>query len=128
MTKRLIPVLESNANAHLIYITTGLVYAPKAAYPVYCATKSALHSFIRTLRMQASHLSTSIHEVLMPAVDTPFHKGETPTIAISAPTAVAEMIERLEKGQLEIKVGAVKVLKPLSRLAPNFAMKKVNSV
>ena len=34
----------------------------------------------------------------------------------------------VEKGQLEIKVGAVKILQPLSRLAPNFAMKKVNSV
>ena len=68
------------------------------------------------------------HEVLMPAVDTPFHDGNPPKMSISAEKAVEEMLKKLEKGAEEIKIGGVKLLHPLSRVAPNFAVKKVNSL
>ena len=128
LTKLFFPFLKQNKNPRIIYVTTGLVYAPKAAYPIYCATKSALHSFIQTLRMQAADKQMDFHEVLMPAVDTPFHNGNPPNMTISAQKAVEEMLKKLEKGAREIKVGAVKLLHPLSRVAPNFAIKKVNSL
>ena len=128
LTKQFLPIIQKNHNPRIVYITTGLVYAPKAAYPIYCATKAALHSFVQTLRMQGSEQQIGLHEVLMPAVDTPFHKGNPPKMIISAEAAVEEMINKLEKGVAEIKVGAVKFLHPLSRVAPNFAIKKVNSL
>lgn len=128
LTKLLFPILIKNKSPKIIYITTGLVYAPKAAYPVYCATKAALHSFVQTLRMQAAEQPIDIHEVLLPAVDTPFHKGNPPKLVISTQQAVEEMLNKLEKGAKEIKVGPVKLLHPLSRVAPTFAIKKVNSL
>ena len=128
LTKQLIPILIKNESPKIIYITTGLVYAPKAAYPIYCATKAALHSFVQTLRMQATEQQIDLHEVLLPAVDTPFHKGNPPKLVISTQKAVEEMLNKLEKGAKEIKVGGVKILHPLSRVAPNFAIKKVNSL
>ena len=128
LTKELFPILIKNEAPRIIFITTGLVYAPKAAYPIYCATKAALHSFIQTLRMQATEQPIDLHEVLLPAVDTPFHDGSPPKLVISTQQAVEEMLNKLEKGAKEIKVGAVKLLHPLSRVAPNFAIKKVNSL
>ncbi len=127
LTKLFSPHLEKNPGSAIIYITTGLVYSPKAAYPIYCATKSALHSFIKTLRWQIKDIPISIYEVLMPAVDTPFHRGNPPQIAISPNKAVKEMMDKLEKDQKEIKIGPVGVLHYLSRIAPGFTMKKVNS-
>jgi hypothetical protein len=38
------------------------------------------------------------------------------------------VIEKLEKGKQEIHVGKVKLLYLLSRMAPNFAFKKLNSL
>ncbi len=128
LTKEFTPIIAKNQNARIIFVTTGLVYAPRAVYPIYCATKSALHSFTQSLRFQVGDLPISIHEVLMPAVNTPFHQGKPPKIAISVETAVSEMCKKLEKEQLEIRIGGVNLLYIVSRIAPSFALQKVNAL
>lgn len=128
LTKLFLPILEKNENSRIIFVTTGLIYVPRAIYPVYCATKAALHSFVKTLRLQLKARSIKIVEVLMPAVDTPFHEGNPPKIAIMPQKAVREMIIKLEKDCLEIKVAGVKILYTLSRIAPAFAFKKINEL
>lgn len=42
--------------------------------------------------------------------------------------SVKEMLARLHQNKLEIKIGAVKLLFYLSRIAPGFAFKKINSL
>ncbi len=64
----------------------------------------------------------------MPPVDTPWHNGKPPKRAITVEKAVAEMLIKLEKGQKEIRVAVVKILYFLSRVAPSFALKKVNEL
>ena len=124
----LIPVLENNKNAEIINITTGLIYIPRALYPFYNATKAALHSFTQVLRTQMNGKQINVVEVMFPAVDTPWHQRNPPKIAISPEKAVGEMIIRLKKSKPEIRVGGAKVLYKMSRLAPGFAFKKVNSL
>lgn len=128
LIKHLHPVLEKNNNPAIINITTGLVYAPKADYPFYNATKAALHSFTQVLRIQLKDTNFRVIEVLFPAVKTPWHKGKPPKIAITVEKAVNEMIKGLEKGKVEIKVAGVKILYNLFRIAPGFALKKINSL
>ncbi|MDH5681466.1 MAG: SDR family NAD(P)-dependent oxidoreductase [Spirochaetota bacterium] len=128
LTKLFFPLINRNINPTMIYITTGLVYAPKAVYPIYNATKSALHSFVQTLRLQLKDQPINILEVLMPAVDTPWHKGNVPKIAISAEKAVEEMCRKLNKDKKEIRIGKVNLLYLVSRIAPAFALKKINSI
>ncbi|NJO91847.1 MAG: SDR family NAD(P)-dependent oxidoreductase [Chloroflexia bacterium] len=111
LSKLLIPVLERNTNSKLINVTTGLVYAPKAAYPFYNATKAALHSFTQVLRIQMEKVSKlSIVEVMFPAVDTPWHNGNAPKIAIPVESAVNEMLEKLGNGEIEIKIAKVNLI------------------
>ncbi len=129
LAKLLIPVLEKNLHPKLINVTTGLVYVPKAVYPFYNATKAALHSFTQVLRLQMEKVSKlSIIEVMFPAVDTPWHNGNTPKIAIPVEAAVNEMIKKVEKGEEEIKIAKVNLIYKISRLAPKFALKKINSL
>lgn len=128
LTKLISPILEKNVQPKIINITTGLAYIPRPDYPFYCATKAALHSFTKVLRVQSENRSIQIIEVMFPAVDTPWHDGNPPSIAISPEEAVAEMIRKLEKDEEEIHVGKVKLLYLLSRFAPNFAFKKLNSL
>jgi len=128
LTKLFLPLLEQHKNAKLIYITTGLVYTPRTVYLTYCATKAALHSFIQTLRVQLAQVPVGIIEVLMPAVDTPFHEGDPPKIAISVEKAVEETVRKIEKGQTEIKVAGTKILYFLARLAPSIAFRKINGL
>ncbi|MDB4292056.1 SDR family NAD(P)-dependent oxidoreductase [Maribacter sp.] len=128
LSKHCIPILERNKNPKIINITTGLVYAPRAIYPFYNATKAALHSFTQVLRLQLKSSAISIVEVMFPAVDTPWHSGNVPDIAITVERAVAEMLAGLENEKYEIKVGKVKLLQRLSRIAPSFALRKINGL
>lgn len=128
LARMLYPVLLKQPNAKIINITTGLVYAPRADYLFYNATKAALHSFTQVLRHQLRNEPVKIIEVLFPVVDTPWHKGNVPKIAISPQKAIEEMISKLEKNPDEIRIGAVKLLYFLSKIAPKFAFKKINSL
>lgn len=124
----LIPVLERNKKSEIINITTGLIYTPRAVYPFYNATKAALHSFTQVLRQQMTGRNINIAEVMFPAVDTPWHQGKPPKIAISVKNAVIEMIKGVKKNKPEIRIGSAKMLYKISRIAPGFALKKVNSL
>lgn len=128
LIKNMLPVMRNNERPSVINITTGLVYCPRAVYPFYNATKAALHSFTQVLRIQLKETEVNIIEVLFPAVNTPWHKGKPPKIAISTDKAVNEMIIGLKKGKKEIKIAGVKLLSILARVAPKFALHKINSL
>lgn len=128
LCKKLATTIAENQNPLIVNITTGLVYSPKAMYPLYNATKAALHSFTQVLRIQLAKTNIKVTEVFFPAVDTPWHKGNPPKIAISAYRAVGEMLKGLEKGKEEIRVGKAKLIYRISRIAPKLAIKKINSL
>jgi uncharacterized oxidoreductase len=128
LAKLFLPLLEQKKSSAIINITTGLVYAPRAVYPIYNATKAALHSFTQVLRQQMKKSSIKVIEVMMPVVDTPWHKGDVPKIAIPVSKAVNEMISKVESDKLEIRIGAVRILYVLSRIAPAFAFRKINQI
>jgi len=127
LIKLLFPVLINNPHPKIINITTGLVYVPRVDYPFYNAMKSALHSFTMVLRHQLKDEPIKIIEVLFPSVDTPWHRGNPPKTAITSERAINEMMTGLQSNKDEIKVGRVKILYFLTRIAPEFAFLKVNA-
>jgi uncharacterized oxidoreductase len=128
LIKLLYKTLSANDSSAIINITTGLIYAPRVIYPFYNSSKSALHSFTQTLRIRLKNEKTKVFEVMFPAVDTPWHQGNPPKIAIGVEKAVAGMLIGLEKDKPEIRVGGAKILYLISRIAPGFALKKVNQI
>jgi uncharacterized oxidoreductase len=128
LIKLLYKTLSANDSSAIINITTGLIYAPRVIYSFYNSSKSALHSFTQTLRIRLKNEKTKVFEVMFPAVDTPWHQGNPPKIAIGVEKAVAGMLIGLEKDKPEIRVGGAKILYLISRIAPGFALKKVNQI
>ncbi|MCG8310194.1 MAG: SDR family NAD(P)-dependent oxidoreductase [Cytophagales bacterium] len=128
LAHKLLPLLLKNSDPGIINVTTGLAYTPRAAYPFYSATKAALHSFTQVLRYQLRHNDIKVIEAVFPAVDTPWHKGNAPKIAIPAGKAVDEMIHGIRRDKDEIRIGKVKLIYLISRMAPKFAFKKINSL
>lgn len=126
LTKLFSALLLKNKHPKLINISTGLVYAPKASYPFYNATKAALHAFTQTLSMQAVTSKLKIIEALLPVVDTPWHKGPVPTSAISSEQAAQEILDGIAKGKNEIRVSKVELLYWIARIAPKLAVKIIN--
>lgn len=128
LSKLFLNHLSQQPGSAIINITTGLVYIPRTVYPFYNATKSALHSFTQTLRHQLKNRPMEITEVLFPAVNTPWHNGTPPKIAISPEKAIDEMLEGLGKNRTEIKIAGVKKLYFLSRLFPKVAFRIMNNL
>jgi uncharacterized oxidoreductase len=128
LIKLFYPTLIKNSNSKIINITTGLVYAPRGMYTFYNATKSALNSFTQVLRYQLKNEPIHIIEVFFPVVNTPWHNGNAPKIAISPEKAVTEMMNGIALKKDEIRIAKVKMLYLLSRIAPKFAFKKINSL
>src|SRR5207247_2813480 len=65
-----IPHLKKQAHPAIMNVTSGLSFAPMANVPIYCATKSALHSFTLSLRHQLSSTPIRVIEIIPPAVNT----------------------------------------------------------
>lgn len=128
LIKLLYNTISANESPAIINITSGLIFAPRVIYPFYNSSKSALHSFTQTLRIYLKNEKTEVFEVMFPAVNTPWHKGTPPKIAIRVEEAVSQMIKGLEKGESEIRVGGAKILYLMSRVAPGFALRKVNTI
>ncbi len=122
------PHLKKQPTAAIINITTGLIYFPKAAYPFYCAAKSALHSYTRSLRWSLRGSGVRIIEVMMPLVDTTFHKGRLPATsqAISPQKAAELCIRDIEKGKQTVRIGTTARMRWIAALFPDKGIKLVN--
>jgi uncharacterized oxidoreductase len=65
-----VPQLKKQENAVLVNVSSGLAFVPYALYPVYCATKAAVHSFSLSLRHQLKDSGVKVIELIPPYVKT----------------------------------------------------------
>ena len=82
----------------------------------------------QSMRYRFEKLGIKVVEILYPAVDTPFHDGHAPDIAIEPERAARLALRGLDKGKSEVRVHVVSQLHVLSRLAPKTTMRLINKV
>ncbi len=63
-------LLSLKREGTLVTVSSGLGYVPLPFYPIYCATKAAIHSLSVTLRAQLAGTNMNIIELVPPYVDT----------------------------------------------------------
>lgn len=73
----LLPHLRRRPQAALITVSSGLAFVPRAANPVYSATKAAIHSWTQSLRHQLRDTSVKVHEIAPPLVATELTPGQS---------------------------------------------------
>src|SRR5713101_8137248 len=66
----LLPHLQRMENATLVNVSSGLGFVPLARFPVYCATKAAVHSFCLSIRRQLRATGVKVIEIVPPYVAT----------------------------------------------------------
>jgi uncharacterized oxidoreductase len=115
-----VPHLAKKEKAYIMTVTSGLGFAPISLFPVYCATKAAIHSFSLTLRHQLRNTSIRVIEIVPPAVDSDLNpegrakRGLTSTGTTSAQFA-ASVFEGLKKNEAEIGHGMSNIIRNSSR-------------
>ena len=103
LTQSLLPHMRGQADARVVFVTSGLALAPKRSSPVYCANKAGLRSFAKSLRAQLRHAKwpIGVTEALPPLVDTDMTRGRGRG-KISPQAAASQIVRGIESGKSEI--------------------------
>ncbi|WNO08026.1 SDR family oxidoreductase [Teredinibacter sp. KSP-S5-2] len=123
-----LPLLKRTEQAAIINITTGLIYLPKAQQAFYCAAKSALHSYTQSLRWSLQDTGIQIIEVIMPLVNTNFHKGTLPSSIEAMPANIAaqKTIRAIRQDKHEIRLGKSNLARYLAYFLKKTGMRLIN--
>ena len=111
LIQELLPQLGRQPEATIINVTSGLAFAPLAVFPVYCATKAALHSFTLTLRYQLRDSQIEVIEIAPPIVasglrsEASAQRNPAAASAVTPEEFVEQAVPLLEKGGPEVLVG-----------------------
>ncbi|KAB5488917.1 SDR family oxidoreductase [Flagellimonas hadalis] len=120
LTALLLPLLLRNKNSAVINVGSGLFIAPKKTAPVYCATKSAIHSFSKTLRYQLEETNIKVFEIIPALIDTPMTEGRGKS-KLTPEQLVDEFMHNFRSDKLESYIGKTKLLKLINRLSPKLS-------
>jgi uncharacterized oxidoreductase len=120
MTRLALPLLEASREGGVVFVSSPVALAAVPGFAVYAATKAALHSLARSLRAELRPKGIRVFEVMPPVVDTgPVSSLDVPKVQ---PASVAEAIAAgIARDREEIRIGRIKALVPLARLAPRLA-------
>ena len=126
-----IPLLLKQKEAAIVNVSSGLGFVPMAWFPVYCATKAAVHSFSLSLRHQLRNTSIKIFEIIPPMVDTELDKGARRGRGQQnrgiPPAEVAEAtLKALENNEYEVAVGMAEGLRMGARNNPEETFQNMN--
>jgi uncharacterized oxidoreductase len=108
VTGMFLPVLLEKRNGAIVNVTSGLGLIPLSIFPVYSATKAAMHSFTISLRHQLRHSNLKVFEVIPPTVYDTYLKGrpmDRNDYSISTSEMTDAFIEGLKKDSYEITAG-----------------------
>ena len=100
-----IPHLTRQPNAVLLNVSSALGFVPLARFPVYCATKAAVHSFTLSLRHQLKGAGVKVIELIPPYVATELGgPAERPSVpVVPSPCRwqrfIAETMKELASGR-----------------------------
>ena len=126
-----LPLLKKSESPVLVNVSSGLAYVPFAQAPVYSGTKSALHFWTRSIRLQLKPHNIKVIELLPPVVDTPLAHGadiaKDDNLKPMSPEKLAnDFWKGYTKGVEEITPGISKALKIMSKLASKLIFKQLN--
>jgi uncharacterized oxidoreductase len=112
-----IPHLATRPGATLLNVSSGLAFVPMARFPVYSATKAAIHAWTVSLRHQLRNSGVSVIELIPPWVATELGSPGKPAVssavgrgAMPLNAFIAETMKDLESGADELAIADAKRL------------------
>ncbi len=134
MIQQFLPHLKTKKTSAILNVTSGLALIPFPISPIYGATKSGLRSYTKSLRIQLKKTNIKVFELIAPGANTPLSdkfKGDVDSNSSSImqpDKVVAVAIKGMQNDTLEIYPGIAKVLKIMSRLAPNLIFSQMAKI
>jgi uncharacterized oxidoreductase len=121
--------LRMQSMTAIVNVSSGLGLVPLAKFPIYCATKAAIHSFTISLRRQLGDTQIKVFEVIPPTVYDTYLKGkplEKSDYSVSSPEVADAVMKGLERDDYEIGIGPAKNWLKASKMELDQAFNGMN--
>jgi uncharacterized oxidoreductase len=110
-----LPQLQRQSVSTLVNVSSGLAFVPLARFPVYCATKAAIHSFTMSLRHQLKGTGVKVIELVPTYVATELGKvskasGQFGPAPMPLEAFIAAAMKALQGDEDEVVIGDAKKL------------------
>ena len=108
VTAMFMPVLLGQKEAAIVNVSSGLGFVPMAVFPIYSATKAAMHSFSVSLRHQLRDTNVRVFEAVPPTVHDTGLKGkelEKSDWSVSSKEMAQAIVKGMEEDRYEIGAG-----------------------
>lgn len=115
----LLPLLSKESESVILNINSGLALAPKTSSAIYCASKSALDTFSRSLSYQLADSNIQIQQAFLPMVDTAMTQGRG-SGKISATEAAEQILKGVSANRAINDIGKVRLLRALMAVVPGI--------
>jgi len=124
-----VPMLSKQKQAAIVNVSSGLGFVPLTMFPIYSATKAAIHSFTKSLRHQLRGTSIKVFEVIPPTVHDTELKGkpiEKAEWSVSSAEVAEGVVKGMEAGEYEIAIGPSKRWMSSSKVELDQAFSDIN--
>lgn len=128
LTEKLLPVLRSQEESAVINVSSIVGFVPTQHLPTYSATKAALHSYTKSLRLALKETSVKVFELMPPLVNTELSAAIGGENGIMPSVLVADLIDALGSDRFEIRTGQTEDIYRLSLADPDQALLVMNGL
>lgn len=125
LNEKLLPVLKTNDNPIIVNVSSVVAFVP-GALATYSASKAALHSYTRYLRLALKNANVKVFELMPPLVDTEFSASIGGKNGVPASFVAEQFIAGLEEDNYEIRVGQTEDIYRLYLSSPEDALLAMN--
>ncbi|MCP9752403.1 SDR family oxidoreductase [Ferruginibacter sp. HRS2-29] len=127
LNEALLPLLKKQPEAAIVNVSSIVAFVPGISLPTYAASKAALHSYTRSLRLTLERSTVKVFELMPPLVNTEFSTEIGGANGIP-PAQVAEALwNAFEKNQYEIRAGNTEDMYRLYLSSPENALEVMNA-
>lgn len=128
LTEKLLPVLQLQPAAAVVNVSSIVAYAPGLSIPTYSASKAALHSYSKVLRLSLQDTSIKVFELMPPLVNTDFSAGIGGANGIPPEAVAVDLVNSMEQDVYSIHTGKTADIYELLKVSPTAALNAMNGV
>jgi len=125
LNEKLLPILKTNDSPAIVNVSSVVAFVP-GALATYSASKAALHSYTRYLRLALKDANVNVFELMPPLVDTEFSAPIGGKNGVPASFVAEQLIAGLEQDNYEIRVGQTEDIYRLYLSSPENALLAMN--
>jgi uncharacterized oxidoreductase len=128
LTEKLLPVLQQQPAAAVVNVSSIVAYAPGLKTPTYSASKAALNSYSKILRLSLQDTNIKVFELMPPLVNTDFSAGIGGANGIPPEAVAADLVHSMEQDTYNIHTGKTADIYELLKVSPTAALNALNGI